>query len=95
MEDLVDFMFNSEQYLEDNILTIETMIGIKKEQKKQIESSQSKIVDLTLKIKSEGLKKRLIKQQMESFKLLNDIDKDIKENEELLEKLKETKKEIF
>lgn len=94
MEDLIDFIFNSEQYLEDNIQTIETLIEIKKEQKKQIESGQAKIVDLTLKIKSESIKKRLIKQQEEGFKLLCEIDKDIEEQKKLLENLKETKKDI-
>ena len=94
MEDLMELIFNSNQYLEDRILLFETLIEIKKEQKIQIESSQAKIVDLMLKIKSKSIKSKLMKQQIDGFKLLNDIDKDIEEQKEFLETLKETRKEI-
>ncbi len=95
MEDMLDLLFNSEQYINDNILVLKTIIESLEMQKEIIIKSQAKFLNIYSRIESKGLKNRMKQQQNETFLELLKLDKKIEENKKILGELEKSKEEIF
>lgn len=92
---LFDVLFNTEDWLEDNIKATKLVIEILEDTKQVMIHNQSKILDLSMDIKSKEIRDVLRKQQEEGFIELLKLDQQIDKNKKVLKDWKEMKRKIL
>lgn len=92
---MLDFLFDTENFLDDYIDFTIVSLEIMENMKKQILDNQAKYVDLYTRVKGENLRKLLQEQQGVAYNELLETDKQIEESQKILTSLKELKGKIL
>lgn len=91
---MLDLLFSTQDYIEDNIKFIKTMIEITENTKRNMLDGQAKILDLYTQIKGENLKKQIEEQQIQMYAELLETDKHIEELHNMLAGLEKMRDEL-
>lgn len=92
---MLDFLFDTENFLDDYIDFTIVSHEIMENMKKQILDNQAKYVDLYTRVKDENLRKLLREQQSVAYNELLKTDKQIEESQKILTSLKKIKKKYY
>ena len=94
LKGLAELFFNTDDFLEDNIIFYKTMIKIGENTKEDIIKNQETFAELHEKIKSSDIKKAIEEYSQDIYKQLLDLDEGIKKNEKKLKNYMDLKKLI-